>query len=116
MYLNYENYFFDPEQQPLTVLINGAPQGTGDAVSWSVSSDLPIIEFTPLPDANGAEVLQLSISDGFNPPIIADVPLRIEAVDDDFVVDETAWSVSMQEEETLLIDLSEFASDVDGDA
>ena len=68
-----------------------------------------------LPDANGAEVLQLSISDGFNPPIIADVPLRIEAVDDDFVVDETAWSVSMQEEETLLIDLSEFASDVDGD-
>jgi hypothetical protein len=97
------------------VLINGAPQGTGDAVSWSVSGDLPIIEFTPLPDANGAEVLQLSISDGFNPPIIADVPLRIEAVDDDFVVDETAWSVSMQEEETLLIDLSEFASDVDGD-
>ena len=115
LYLNYENYFFDPEQQPLTVLINGAPQGTGDAVSWSVSSDLPIIEFTPLLDANGAEVLQLSISDGFNPPIIADVPLRIEAVDDDFVVDETAWSVSMQEEETLLIDLSEFASDVDGD-
>ncbi|MEC7112185.1 MAG: hypothetical protein VXW72_01510, partial [Candidatus Thermoplasmatota archaeon] len=114
-YLNYENYFFDPEQQPLTVLINGAPQGTGDAVSWSVSSDLPIIEFTPLPDANGAEVFQLSISDGFNPPIIADVPLRIEAVDDDFVVDETAWSVSMQEEETLLIDLFEFASDVDGD-
>jgi hypothetical protein len=115
LYLNYENYFFDPEQQPLTVLINGAPQGTGDAVSWSVSSDLPIIEFTPLPDANGAEVFQLSISDGFNPPIIADVPLRIEAVDDDFVVDETAWSVSMEEEETLLIDLSEFASDVDGD-
>ncbi len=115
LYLNYENYFFDPEQQPLTVLINGVSQGTGDAVSWSVSSDLPIIEFTPLLDANGAEVLQLSISDGFNPPIIADVPLRIEAVDDDFVVDETAWSVSMQEEETLLIDLSEFASDVDGD-
>ena len=115
LYLNYENYFLDPEQQPLTVLINGAPQGTGDAVSWSVSSDLPIIEFTPLPDANGAEVLQLSISDGFNPPIFADVPLRIEAVDDEFVVDETAWSVSMQEEDTLLIDLSEFASDVDGD-
>ena len=115
LFLNYENYFFDPEQEPLTVLINGAPQGSGNAVSWSVSSDLPIIEFTPLPDANGAEVLQLSISDGFNPPIIADVPLRIEAVDDDFVVDETAWSVSMQEEETLLIDLSEFASDVDGD-
>ena len=115
LYINYEDYFFDPEQQPLTVLINGAPQGTGDAVLWSVSSDSPIIEFTPLPDANGAEVLQLSISDGFNAPIIADVPLRIEAVDDDFVVDETAWSVSMQEEETLLIDLSEFASDVDGD-
>ena len=115
LYLNYENYFFDPEQQPLTVLINGAPQGTGDAVSWSVSNDLPLIEFVPLPDANGAEVLQLSISDGYNPPLTADVPLRIEAVDDDFVVDESAWFVSMQEEETLLIDLSAFASDVDGD-
>ena len=113
--LNYEDYFFDPEQQPLTVLINGAPQGAGDAVSWVVSSDSPLIEFTPLPDANGAEVLQLSISDGFNSPIYADVPLRIEAVNDDFVVDEAAWSVSMEEEETLLIDLSAFATDVDGD-
>jgi len=113
--LNYEDYFFDPEQQPLTVLINGAPQGAGDAVSWVVSSDSPLIEFTPLPDANGAEVLQLSISDGFNSPIYADVPLRIEAVNDDFVVDEAAWSVSMEEEETLLMDLSAFATDVDGD-
>ena len=116
LYLNYEDYFFDPEQQPLTVLINGAPQGNGDAVAWSVSSDLPLIEFTPLPDANGAEVLQLSISDGFNPPLYADVPLRIEAVDDDFVVDESAWTITMEEEETLLIDLSTFAFDVDGDA
>ena len=115
LFINYENYFFDPEQQPLTVLINGAPQGAGDAVSWVVSSDSPLIEFTPLPDANGAEVLQLSISDGFNSPIYADVPLRIEAVNDDFVVDEAAWSVSMEEEETLLIDLSAFATDVDGD-
>ena len=115
LYINYENYFFDPEQQPLTVLINGAPQGSGDAVAWSVSGDLPLIEFTPLPDANGAEVLQLSISDGFNPPLFADVPLRIEAVDDDFVVDESSWFVSMEEEETLLIDLSTFAFDVDDD-
>ncbi len=115
LFLNYQNYFFDPEQQPLTVLVNGMPQGIGDVVSWNVSSDSSIIEFTPLPDANGAEVLQLSISDGFNPPLYADVPLRIEAVDDDFVVDESSWSVSMDEEETLLFDLTEFASDVDGD-
>ena len=115
LFLNYRNYFFDPEQQPLTVLINGMPQGSGDAVSWNVSSDSSLIEFTPLPDANGAEVLQLSISDGFNPPLYADVPLRIEAVDDDFAVVESAWSISMAEEETLLLDLGEFASDVDGD-
>ena len=104
LYLNYENYFFDPEQQPLTVLINGAPQGTGDAVSWSVSGDLPIIEFT---------LLMQTVLKSSNCPYRMDSilqyrrrPLRIEAVDDDFVVDETAWSVSMQEEETLLIDLS----------
>lgn len=115
LFLNYENYFFDPEQQPLMVQINGLSQGSGDKVSWNVSTDLPLIQFTPLPDANGAEVLQLTISDGFNPPLVADVPLRIEAVDDAFVVDESAWSLSMDEEETILIDLSQFASDVDGD-
>ena len=116
LYINYSTYFTDPEQQPLTVLINGESQGEGNVVSWSVSSDLPLIAFTPLPDANGAEVLQLSISDGFNPPLFTDVPLRIEAVDDDFVVDESAWTIAMDEEETLLVDLSTFASDVDGDA
>ena len=115
LYFNYENYFFDPEQQPLTVEINGLSQGSGDKVSWSVSNDLPLVQFTPLPNANGAEVLQLTISDGFNPPLVADVPLRIEAVDDAFVVDESAWSLSLNEEESMLIDLSQFASDVDGD-
>jgi hypothetical protein len=116
LFINYGDYFVDPEGQPLTVLINGASQGSGDVVSWSVSNDLPLIEFTPLPDENGAEVLQLSISDGFNPPLLTDVPLRIEAVDDDFVVDETAWSIGLEEEETVLLDLATFASDIDGDA
>ena len=115
LFINYEDYFYDPEQQPLTVLLNGESQGNGSLVSWSVTSGEPLIEFTPLPDAYGAEVLQLSISDGFNSPLVADVPLRIEPVDDDFVVNETAWSIVMDEEETLLVDLTEFAFDVDND-
>tara|TARA_B100000212_G_scaffold29950_1_gene19598 strand:- start:2101 stop:3144 length:1044 start_codon:yes stop_codon:yes gene_type:complete len=116
IFINYEDYFFDPEQQPLTVLIDGISQGMGAKVSWNVSSDLQRVQFTPLPNANGAEVLQMSISDGVNPPLIADVPLRIEAVNDEFVVDETAWSITMEEEETVLLNLSEFATDIDGDA
>ena len=116
LYIDYSQYFTDPEQQPLTVLINGESQGVGNTVSWNVSNDLSLIAFTPLPDANGAEVLQLSITDGFNPSILADVPLRIEAVDDDFVVDESAWTITMDEEETVLVGLAAFASDVDGDA
>ncbi len=116
LYIDYSQYFTDPEQQPLTVLINGESQGVGNTVSWNVSNDLSLIAFTPLPDANGAEVLQLSITDGFNPPILADVPLRIEAVDDDFVVDESAWTITLDEEETVLVGLAAFASDVDGDA
>ena len=47
---------------------------------------------------------------------LADVPLRIEAVDDDFVVDESAWTIAMDEEETVLLSLTTFASDIDGDA
>ena len=116
IFINYEDYFFDPEQQPLTVLIDGMSQGMGAKVSWNVSSDLQRVQFTPLPNANGAEVLQLSISDGVNPPLIVDVPLRIEAVNDEFIVDETAWSITMEEEETVLLNLSEFATDIDGDA
>ena len=77
--LSYLDYFEDPEQQPLTVLINGESEGVGGLIAWNVSNDLPLIEFTPLPNASGAEVLQLSISDGYNAPLIADVPLRIEA-------------------------------------
>ena len=115
-YLNYSEFFFDPEQQPLTVRIDGSSQGVGNIVSWSVSSDLTLIAFTPLPDASGAEVLQLSISDGFNPALLANVPLRVEAVDDDFDVNESAWDIAMDEEETLLVDLASFAFDVDGDA
>ena len=68
LYFNYSDYFIDPEQQPLTVLINGESQGEGNIVSWNVSNDMQLIAFTPLRNANGAEVLQLSISDGFNPP------------------------------------------------
>ncbi|MEC7254207.1 MAG: hypothetical protein VXY42_03025 [Candidatus Thermoplasmatota archaeon] len=116
LYFNYSNYFIDPEQQPLTVLINGESQGEGNIVSWNVSNDMQLIAFTPLRNANGAEVLQLSISDGFNPPLFADVPLRIEAVDDDFVVDESAWTIAMDEEGTVLLSLTTFASDIDGDA
>ena len=116
LYFNYSDYFIDPEQQPLTVLINGESQGEGNIVSWNVSNDMQLIAFTPLRNANGAEVLQLSISDGFNPPLFADVPLRIEAVDDDFVVDESAWTIAMDEEETVLLSLTTFASDIDGDA
>jgi hypothetical protein len=80
-----------------------------------VESSNDTIRFTPLPNANGAEVFTLTASDGFNTPLSIDVPFRVNAVNDGFDVTESAWDIALAEEGTLLLSLLDFAVDADGD-
>jgi hypothetical protein len=96
--------------------INGLAQGEGELLSWFVEPSNDTIRFTPLSNANGAEVFTLTASDGFNTPLSLDVPFRVNAMNDAFDVTESSWDIALGEEETLLLSLLDFAVDADGDA
>ena len=116
VWFDVSQYISDPEGAPLSMEINGLLQGQGELLSWEVESSNETIKFTPLPNANGAEVFTLTVSDGFNTPLSTDVPFRVNAMNDAFEVTESAWDVTLAEEETLLLSLDDFAVDADGDA
>ena len=116
VWFDSSQYVTDPEGAPLSMDINGLSQGEGELLSWFVEPSNDTIRFTPLPNANGAEVFTLTISDGFNAPLSIDVPYRVNAMNDPFDVTESSWDIDLAEEETLILNLLDFAVDPDGDA
>ena len=116
VWFDTSQYVTDPEGAPLSMEINGLSQGEGNLLSWFVEPSNDTIRFTPLSNANGAEVFTLTVSDGFNTPLSIDVPYRVNAMNDAFDVTESAWDIALAEEETLLLSLLDFAVDADGDA
>jgi hypothetical protein len=116
VWFDASQYISDPEGAPLSMEINGLLQGEGELLAWFVEPSNDTIRFTPLPNANGAEVFTLSASDGFNTPLSIDVPFRVNAMNDAFDVTESAWDIALEEEGTLLLSLLDFAVDTDGDA
>lgn len=116
VWFDASQYITDPEGAPLTMEINGLTQGEGELLSWFVEPSNDTIRFTPLSNANGAEVFTLTASDGFNTPLSLDVPFRVNAMNDAFDVTESSWNIALGEEETLLVSLLDFAVDADGDA
>lgn len=116
IWFDVSQYISDPEGAPLSMEINGLIQGEGELLSWMVESSNDTIRFTPLLNANGAEVFTLTASDGFNTPLSIDVPFRVNPMNDAFDVTGSAWNIDLVEEETLLLNLLDFAVDPDGDA
>lgn len=115
VWFDVSQYISDPEGTPLSMEINGLLQGEGELLSWNVEPSNETIKFTPLPNSNGAEVFTLTASDGFNTPLSIDIPFRVNAMNDAFEVTESAWDITLDEEETLLLSLDDFAVDADGD-
>ena len=116
VWFDASQYISDPEGAPLSMEINGLSQGEGELLAWFVEPSNDTIRFTPLANANGAEVFTLTASDGFNTPLSIDVPFRVNAMNDAFDVTESAWDITLEEEGTLLLSLLDFAVDADGDA
>lgn len=111
--LQLTDFVEDPEGGLLTAIVVGANQSTYGPVSFSFVNDN--ITLTPLPNANGASVLHLLVGDGTNAPVELDIPLYVEPVNDGIYINDSAWSFSVVEDEGFYLNLSDLASDVDGD-
>ena len=111
--VNITDYVYDPEGEPLLASINGQSSGNAGPVAFSYVQG--VMTITPLPDANGATILHVWVTDGANDPIEVDIPVQVTAVDDEPLVNESAWQRIGLEDESQSFNLSEFAFDIDGD-
>ena len=111
--ITLSDYVKDPEGALLTATVVGANQDTYGPVSFTLIDEN--LTLTPLLNANGASILHLLVGDGMNSPVELDVPLYVEPVNDGIFINDSAWSFSVVEDEGLYLNLSDLASDVDGD-
>jgi len=68
----------------------------------------------PLPNWNGAEIVEVFVSDGSTSPITISIPVVVDAIDDplELIGD---WNISLDEDDALTISISDIVLDVDGD-
>lgn len=59
--------------------------------------------------------MHLLVSDGTTLPVELDVPLYVEPVNDDITVNESNWNITVAEDESVSVNLSDLAWDLDGD-
>ena len=112
--VNLSEYAYDPEGEPLLASINEQVSGIAGPVEFSYFSG--ILTLTPVPDANGATVLHVRVTDGATGAVDLDIPVQVTPVDDPMSINSSMWNISMVEDETINLNLSDFASDIDGDS
>jgi hypothetical protein len=64
---------------------------------------------------NGAELVEILVSDGVTEPITVVVPINVVPVDDIIQFSDSVVEVEMNEDGVLVLDLENFTIDVDGD-
>ena len=111
--VNLSQYVSDPEGEVLFGTVGGETDGVYGPVSFSMSNGM--LSISPLPDQNGATVMHLLVSDGTTLPVELDVPLYVEPVNDDIIVNESNWDITVAEDESVSVNLSDLAWDLDGD-
>ena len=111
--LNLSDYVQDPEGEMLFATIGGEKNGVYGPVSFAIANGQ--ITLTPLPNSNGATVIHLLVGDGTTLPVELDIPLYVEPVNDAIIINETAWTLTIPEDESLYLNLSDLGWDLDGD-
>ena len=96
-----------------TVHWEGETQGNFGPVGYSIVDG--VLTLSPLPNQNGATIMRLLVDDGVTAPLKLDVPLYVEPVNDEIIVNHSAWNISVMEDATLLLNLTELAWDLDND-
>ncbi len=111
--VNITEYAYDPEGEPLLASINDETQGIAGPVEFSYYNG--VLTLIPVPNANGATVLHVRVTDGVTEPVDLDIPIQVAPVDDPVIANNSMWQISMQEDESISFNLSDFAYDIDGD-
>tara|TARA_B100000003_G_scaffold96354_1_gene86412 strand:- start:1350 stop:4142 length:2793 start_codon:yes stop_codon:yes gene_type:complete len=111
--VNITEYAYDPEGDPLLASINDQTSGFAGPVEFYYYNG--VLTLTPIPDANGATVLHVRVTDGATEPVDLDIPVQVAPVDDPVMANNSMWNISMLEDDTISLNLSDFAYDIDGD-
>ena len=111
--VNITDYAYDPEGEPLLASINDQTNGFAGPVEFSYADG--VLTLIPIPDANGATVLHVRVTDGVTEPVDLDIPVQVASVDDPVIANTSMWEISMLEDETVSLNLTDFAYDIDGD-
>ena len=111
--LNLSEYVFDPEGEEIAGLVSENSSQLGP-VSIDIADGL--VTITPLANQNGAVVVHMLVGDGFNPALNLDIPINVIAIDDILITNNSSWQINATEDESLTIDLGDFAYDLDGDS
>ena len=111
--LNLSEYVFDPEGEEIAGLVSENSSQLGP-VSIDIADGL--VTITPLANRNGAVVVHMLVGDGFNPALNLDIPINVVAIDDILITNNSSWQINATEDESLTIDLGDFAYDLDGDS
>jgi hypothetical protein len=56
------------------------------------------------------------VGDGYNPALNLDIPINILAIDDILITNNSSWQINATEDESIIVDLDDFAYDLDGDS
>ncbi|MGY8755486.1 MAG: Ig-like domain-containing protein [Candidatus Poseidoniales archaeon] len=106
--IDLANYVSDPEGATLVIEPNTYPD------LRIVATD-SVILIDPHPHVNGAELVEVSVSDGTTAPIVVVIPIDITSVDDSIEFENENQTFTLDEDQTLVIDLSDLVIDYDDD-
>ena len=108
--LDMNDYVKDPELGALVSV--PAKEHEGLRVDTTNSNSILI---DPQPNWNGAELIEVLVSDGNTSPITVVIPVNIVPVDDAVEFSDTQIEIDMLEDSNLVLDIANYTIDVDGD-
>ncbi len=107
--VDISNYVSDPEGEPLVVT------SVRDYPGLRINTSLSTILIDPQTHWNGAELVELYVSDGETEALSIFVPINIEPVNDIVEFSDSTLELEMEEDGVLIINLENYTIDVDGD-
>jgi len=107
--VDISDYVSDPEGQTLVVTV------VRDYPGLRINTSLTTILIDPQLHWNGAELIELYVSDGETEYIVIFVPINIVAVDDPVQFIQPTIEIEMDEDGVVSIELENYTIDVDGD-
>ena len=107
--VDISDYVSDPENQPLLIT------ASRDYPGLRIDTSLTTVLIDPQTHWNGAELVELIVSDGTTDHISVIIPISVTPVDDTVEFSDTSLEIEMDEDGVLIIDLQNYTIDVDDD-